>query len=92
MFKKRAAINVLQGDIFHEPLKGAGKIFRQLNINDAPSDQLVKVWTVADLLNFNDLPHARLHCPETGEMRIISISILKEQKTYLKIQAETPES
>lgn len=53
---------------------------------------LVKVWTVADLLNFNDLPHARLHCPETGEMRIISISILEEQKTYLKIKAETQES
>ena len=90
MFKKRTAINVHQGDIFHEPLKGAGEIYRQLNINNAPSDLLVKVWTVADLLNFNDLPHARLHCEETGEMRIISISILEEQKTYLKIKAEAP--
>lgn len=92
MFKSNQ-ISVALGDVFHEPLNGSGKLLRQLNIGSAPGGPMITVWNVVDLLSFNNLPHARLHCAATGETRLISISVLSEQRGYIKVApnlADTP--
>lgn len=87
MFRKRKIVPVSTGDLFEEPLDGSKKLLAALNMQANVACSMKTVWAVDSLVLFNGLEHARLIAQDTGESRLISITILQEEKTYKKISA-----
>ncbi len=86
MFRKKL-VPVAIGDRFEESLAGSKKLFAALNMQADAANAMKTVWVVDELVLFNGLEHARLLEQDTGESRLISIDILREEKTYKKISA-----
>lgn len=83
MFRKKA-ITIAVGDQFEESLTGSKKLFAALNMQASDAATFKTVWVVSELVKFNGLEHARLVADGTSESRLISLSLLREEKHYKK--------
>ena len=84
MFRRRR-VSVELGDVFVEDLPGKKSIFRALGETDrTPQDSFLSYWKVSELLQFNELPHAKLTHSETGQQRVIARAALERQEIYKK--------
>lgn len=92
MFARHCA-TVAPGDIFGQVRPTKKTFFQALRLTpagapsgvaDNPDDLLADRWRVAELLTFNDLPHAKLtHCG-SGRQRIIALDALAQGNIYRK--------
>ena len=92
MFARRF-VSVEPGDIFSEARPAKKSFFQALSItkrvgdgclSDGFDDPWADHWRVAELLTFNDLPHAKLtHCGN-GRQRIIALDALAQSNIYRK--------
>lgn len=84
MFGRRP-VTVEIGDKFVEPLAGKRRIFDALGIAErADESSFEMLWEVTEIMQFNDLPHARITSSENGNERIISLEALSRQDIYIK--------
>lgn len=82
--KNQTKINV--GDRFEEPLPGARSIMAALNSTPpGKKNPPTTVWSVIDLVDWNDIPHVRLKNDESGEMRLLANSVLQEGRLFKSI-------
>ncbi|MBL6641621.1 hypothetical protein N9M79_04665 [Alphaproteobacteria bacterium] len=93
----RHCVTVAPGDIFSQVRPTKKTFFQALRLTprraagrapsgvaDNPDDLLADRWRVAELLTFNDLPHAKLtHCG-SGRQRIIALDALAQGNIYRK--------
>jgi hypothetical protein len=78
-------VSVSVGDVFIETLAGKRKIFKSMGIADSsPADTFQSLWTVTEMIEFNDLPHARLTNRDSGQTRTIALDALERQEIYKK--------
>ena len=84
MFGRRA-VSVNIGDLFIEPLLGKKRIFKALGIADRSAPEAFETfWEVTELVDFNGMPHARLHNAESDITRTIAVEALARQDNYKK--------
>ena len=83
MAKTTQPLNI--GDIYVEPLPGMKRILKVLGLGSSDV-KLHALWVIKETLCFNDLPHVRIFCKETGETRLISSYTLHQGRLYKKYE------